>query len=240
MDEAASRLKIELDSMPTEIDVIEREIMQREMERQALKKEKDPASKERLGKLEKELADLKESSAKLKAQWQNEKGEIDKAREAAGGAGEFADAARTGAAARRIGARERDSIRTHSRDHAASWRSTTRSSARCRRAAQMLKEEVTEEDIAQVVSSWTHIPVSRLQEGERQKLVKMEERLSQRVIGQKQAIAAVSNAVRRARAGFAGRESADRFVHFSRADRCRAKRSCRARWRSFCSTTRTP
>ncbi len=200
IDEAASRLKIELDSMPTEIDVIERDIMQREMERQALKKEKDPASKERLTKLEKELADLKEQSAKLKAQWQNEKGEIDKARKLQ----EALEAARTELEQ----AQRRNELAKASEIQYGRIPELTRQLdehnkklGQLQENGQMLKEEVTEEDIAEVVSSWTHIPVSRLQEGERQKLVKMEERLSQRVIGQKPAILAVSNAVRRARAG---------------------------------------
>ncbi|MEP6811149.1 MAG: Clp protease N-terminal domain-containing protein, partial [Chthoniobacterales bacterium] len=200
MDEAASRLKIELDSMPTEIDVIEREIMQREMERQALKKEKDSASKERLGKLEKELADLKEESSKLKAQWQNEKGEIDKARKLQ----EELDAFRTQLEqAQRRGELARASEIQYGRipEITQKLEQHNQKLSELQSSGQMLKEEVTEEDIAQVVSSWTHIPVSRLQEGERQKLVKMEERLAQRVIGQKEAIAAVSNAVRRARAG---------------------------------------
>jgi ATP-dependent Clp protease ATP-binding subunit ClpB len=200
VDEAASRLKIELDSMPTEIDVIEREIMQDEMERQALKKEKDPASKERLAKIEKELADLKEQSAKLKAQWQNEKGEIDKARklqeELESLKTQLEQAQRRGelATASEIQYGRIPEVTRQLNEHNAKL-------GQLQETGQMLKEEVTEEDIAQVVSSWTHIPVSRLQEGERQKLVKMEERLSQRVIGQKQAIKAVSNAVRRARAG---------------------------------------
>ena len=200
MDEAASRLKIELDSMPTEIDVIEREIMQREMERQALKKEKDPASKERLGKLEKELADLKEQSSKLKAQWQNEKGEIDKARKLQ----EELDSFRTQLEqAQRRGelARASEIQYGHIPEITQKLEEHNVKLGALQASGQMLKEEVTEEDIAQVVSSWTHIPVSRLQEGERQKLVKMEERLGQRVIGQKEAIVAVSNAVRRARAG---------------------------------------
>ncbi|MGI8820748.1 MAG: ATP-dependent chaperone ClpB [Chthoniobacterales bacterium] len=200
IDEAASRLKIELDSMPTEIDVIEREIMQREMERQALMKEKDPASKERLGKLEKELADLKEKSATLKAQWQNEKGEIDKSRKLQ----EELEALRTQLEqAQRRGELAKASEIQYGRmpELARQLEQHNAKLGQLQEAGQMLKEEVTEEDIAQVVSSWTHIPVSRLQEGERQKLVKMEERLAQRVIGQKEAVSAVSNAVRRARAG---------------------------------------
>ncbi|CAN5301277.1 ATP-dependent chaperone ClpB [soil metagenome] len=200
VDEAASRLKIELDSMPTEIDVIEREVMQREMERQALKKEKDPASKERLQKLEKELADLREQSAKLKAQWQNEKGEIDKARKLQ----EELEALRTALEqAQRRGELAKASEIQYGRipEVTRQLEEHNQKLGELQQGGQMLKEEVTEEDIAQVVSSWTHIPVSRLQEGEREKLVKMEERLSQRVIGQKEAISAVSNAVRRARAG---------------------------------------
>ncbi len=200
MDEAASRLKIELDSMPTEIDMIERDIMQREMERQALKKEKDAASKERLAKLEKELADFKEQSAKLKAQWQNEKGEIDKSRKLQ----ESLEAARTELEqAQRRGELARASEIQYGRIPVltSQMEEHNRKLSQLQESGQMLKEEVTEEDIAEVVSSWTHIPVSRLQEGERQKLVKMEERLGQRVIGQKEAIKAVSNSVRRARAG---------------------------------------
>src|SRR6266545_2297900 len=161
VDEAASRLKIELDSMPTEIDVIEREIMQHEMERQALKKEKDPASKEQLDQLRTELE---------RAQ---RRGELAKASEIQYG---------------RIPELEKklaDQTAKASKD----------------RQSTLLREEVTEEDIAEVVSSWTHIPVSRLQEGEREKLVKLEAHLHQRVIGQDEAIKAVSNAVRRARAG---------------------------------------
>jgi ATP-dependent Clp protease ATP-binding subunit ClpB len=200
MDEAASRLKIELDSMPTEIDVSEREVMQLEMERQALKKEKDPASKERLAKLEKELADLKEQSSQLKAQWQSEKAEIDKSRKLQ----EQIDAAKTELEQ----AQRRGDLSKASEIQYGKIPELTRQIdehnkklAQIQKGAQMLKEEVTEEDIAEVVASWTGIPVSRLREGEREKLVKMEERLSKRVIGQKLAITAVSNAVRRARAG---------------------------------------
>ena len=198
VDEAASRLKIELDSMPTEIDVIEREIMQHEMERQALKKEKDPASKERLKKLEKELAGLKEKSNALKAEWQKEKAILDEQRkwkaeldqlrtelERAQRRGELAKASEIQYG--RIPELERKL------DEATAKSAKTKKS--------LLREEVTEEDIAEVVSSWTHIPVSRLQEGEREKLVKLEQHLHLRVVGQDEAIKAVSNAVRRARAG---------------------------------------
>ncbi|MGI9087888.1 MAG: ATP-dependent chaperone ClpB [Chthoniobacterales bacterium] len=200
IDEAGSRLKIELDSMPTEVDALEREIMQREMERQALKKEKDPASKERLTKIERELANQKEESAKLKAQWQNEKAEIDKARKLQ----ESLEAVRTELEqAQRRGELARASELQYGRipELTRQLEEHNKKLSQLQETGQMLKEEVTEEDIAEVVSSWTHIPVSRLQEGERQKLVKMEQRLRERVVGQAEAITAISNAVRRARAG---------------------------------------
>ena len=201
MDEAASRLKIELDSMPTEIDQIERQIMQLEMERQALKKEKDEASRDRLAKIEKELADLREQSARMKAQWQSEKGEIDKSRKLQ----EQIDALRTEleqferrgdlTKASEIKYDRIPKLTRQLQEHNAQLGGMQED------GRQMLKEEVTEEDIAEVVSSWTGIPVSRLQEGEREKLVHMEERLGARVIGQRKAITAVANAVRRARSG---------------------------------------
>jgi ATP-dependent Clp protease ATP-binding subunit ClpB len=198
MDEAASRLKIELDSMPTEVDVIEREIMQREMERQALKKEKDPASKERLKKLEKELASLKEKSSGLKAEWQKEKAVIDEQRKVK----EELEQARTDLERlQRRGELGKASELQYGRIPDLEKKLREIEEKIAVGGNRLLREEVTEEDIAEVVSSWTHIPVSRLQEGEREKLVKMEERLRQRVVGQKEAIVAVSNAVRRARAG---------------------------------------
>jgi ATP-dependent Clp protease ATP-binding subunit ClpB len=197
VDEAASRLKIELDSMPTEIDVIEREIMQHEMERQALKKEKDPASKERLKRLEKELAELRERADALKAEWQAEISALEEQRKVK----EELDKARTELEqAQRRGELAKASEIQYGRIPALE-RKLDQMTAEAKGKQHLLREEVTEDDIAEVVSSWTHIPVSRLQEGEKQKLVKMEERLMQRVIGQKQAIVAVSNAVRRARAG---------------------------------------
>ncbi len=198
MDEAASRLKIELDSMPTEVDVVEREIMQHEMERQALKKEKDAASKERLKKLEKELAELKEKSSALKAEWQKEKAVIDGQRKIK----EALDQVRTELErAQRRGELGKASELQYGRIPELEKKLRDIEEKIKEGGNRLLREEVTEEDIAQVVSSWTHIPVSRLQEGEREKLVAMEARLMQRVVGQKQAIVAVSNAVRRARAG---------------------------------------
>src|SRR6201997_2641589 len=200
VDEAASRLKIELDSLPTEIDQIEREVMQREMERQALKNEKDDASRRRLERLEKELSDLREQSAQLKAQWQNEKQVIEQSRrlqeqienlklesEQAQRRGDLAKASEI-----QYGRLPELNIQLAE--------ANTRLS-QLQKSKQILKEEVTEEDMAEVVSSWTGIPVSRLQESQREKLVHMEDRLGERVIGQREAIKAVSNAVRRARAG---------------------------------------
>jgi ATP-dependent Clp protease ATP-binding subunit ClpB len=199
VDEAASRLKIELDSMPTEIDVIEREIMQHEMERQALKKEKDPASKERLKKLEKELAELKEKSSALKAEWQKEKAVIEEQRKWK----EELDQLRTelDRAQRRGELAKASEIQYGRIPQLEKKLADATAKAAKDRQSTLLREEVTEEDIAEVVSSWTHIPVSRLQEGEREKLVKLEQHLHQRVVGQDEAIKAVSNAVRRARAG---------------------------------------
>ena len=198
MDEAASRLKIELDSMPTEVDVVEREIMQREMERQALKKEKDPASKERLKKLEKELAGLKEKSSALKAEWQKEKAVIDEQRKIK----EALDQARTELErAQRRGELGKASELQYGRIPELEKKLRDIEEKIKEGGNRLLREEVTEEDIAQVVSSWTHIPVSRLQEGERQKLVRLEEHLHQRVVGQDTAIKAVASAIRRARAG---------------------------------------
>src|SRR5213076_3362006 len=185
VDEAASRLKIELDSMPTEIDMIEREIMQHEMERQALKKEKDAASKERLKKLERELAELKEKSSALKAEWQKEKAQIteqaklkeqlDQLRtelERAQRRGELAKASeiqygRIPDLEKKLAAMEA-SAQSAPETSAKSARQTSGAPRR-----RLLREEVTEEDIAQVVSSWTGIPVSRLQEGERAKLLRL-------------------------------------------------------------------
>ncbi len=201
VDEAASRPKFELDSKPTEIDQLDRQIMQGEMERTALKKEKDAASRERVQKLDQELADLKEQSARLNAQFQAEKAQIEEARKIQ----RNVDAARTDLE----GAQRRGELSTASEiqygrlpelqrqldAHNAKLAEVQRDGSR------MLQEEVTPNDIADVVSSWTRIPVSRMNEGEREKLVKMEERLGQRVIGQREAIEAVANAVRRSRSG---------------------------------------
>lgn len=200
MDEAASRLKIELDSMPTEIDQIERQVMQLEMERQALEKESDDASAIRLAKVREEMANLKEESATLMARWRNEKAVIDVVREAQEQMEELKIEAEQ---AKRIGDLNRASEITYGSipDAEKQLEQAQLKLLQLQGGERILKEEVTEEDIAHVVSTWTHIPVSRLQEGEREKLVQMEQRIGERVIGQGEAIEAVSNAVRRARAG---------------------------------------
>jgi len=200
VDEAASRLRMELDSMPTEIDQLQRQIMQLEIEQNALKKEKDEASRERLKRLEKDLANFKEQATRLKAQWQNEKAginavsvinsQIEQAKL------ELEQAQRRGDlnAAAQI---QYGRLPELQKKLAAAEKALREKPA----AQRLLHEEVTDEDIARVVSSWTGIPVSRMLETERQKLVKMEERLEQRVVGQKEAIQAVANAVRRSRSG---------------------------------------
>jgi ATP-dependent Clp protease ATP-binding subunit ClpB len=200
VDEAGSRLKIELDSMPTEIDQIEREIMQLEMERQALQKERDEASQQRLAKLEKELSDLKEKSSQLKAQWQSEKQVIERSRKLQE---QIENLKIELDQAQRRGDLGKASEIQYGRlpELMKEFNAHNQRLAELQKSQQMLKEEVTPEDIAEVVSSWTGIPLSRLQESQKEKLIHMEERLGQRVIGQREAITAVSHAVRRARAG---------------------------------------
>ena len=201
VDEAAARLKIELDSMPTEIDQIEREAMQLEMERQALAKEEDADSKARLEKITKDLADLKEKSGSMIAKWKSEKEVLDAVRREQ----EKIEALKLESErAKRMGDLTRASEITYGElpeAQRALAEGKEKLSKMQKEDGGLLKEEVTEGDIAKVVATWTGIPAARLQEGERAKLVHMEERLGARVIGQKQAVKAVSDAVRRARAG---------------------------------------
>jgi ATP-dependent Clp protease ATP-binding subunit ClpB len=200
VDEAASKLRMEIDSMPVELDELERHIMQLEIEREALRKEKDKSSKERLAKLEKDLADLKEDRGRLAAHWQQEKDAIQASRKLK----EEQEALRLEIEkAQRAGDYTKASELQYGRVPALEQRIREEEArlADVQKGKRMLKEEVDEEDIADVVSKWTHIPVSRLMEGEVQKLIHMEERLHNRVIGQDEAIGAVSNAIRRARAG---------------------------------------
>ncbi len=200
VDEAASHLRIEIDSLPTEIDEVERRVVQLEIERQALVKEKDKASRERREKLERELADLRERSAGMKAHWQQEKAAIARIRaakekiekvrfeaERATQAGDLGKAAelRYG----QMPALEKELSAENEK------------LAALQKTQRMLKEEVDAEDVAEVVAKWTGIPVSRMLEGEVERLVKMEERLRVRVVGQDEALMLVANAVRRSRAG---------------------------------------
>jgi len=200
IDEAASRLRIEIDSMPTEIDQVERRIKQLEIERAALRKETDEASRERLQKLEQELADLNEQDAAMKAHWLQEKDHIDRIRALKS---RIEQSHRELELAERDGDLERAAEIRHGRlpqlERELAEENEKLTTLQTDR--KMLKEEVDEEDIAEVVSKWTGIPVSRLMEGEVQKLVHMEDNLHRRVVDQSEAVSAVSNAIRRARAG---------------------------------------
>ncbi|HUR18592.1 MAG TPA: AAA family ATPase [Acidimicrobiales bacterium] len=199
VDEAGSRLRIEIDSVPTEIDVVERRMRQLEIERLALAKEIDPGSVERLGKLEEELANLREQSDAMRGHWQAEKEAISAIR----------------SLKEELEAKHHAVDRERDLERAAEIRygqipelehmveEATARLARLQSAQKMLKEEVDAEDVAEVVSKWTGVPVSRLLEGEVAKLVRMEEVLHERVIGQDEAVGAVANAIRRSRAGLA-------------------------------------
>ncbi len=216
IDEAASRLRMELDSMPTEIDQLERQIMQLEIEQSALKKERDEASRERLKKIEKDLANLKERATQLKAQWQNEKAAIN----AVGVVNSQIEQAKLELEQ----AQRQNDLNLAAQiqygrlpDLQKKLAAAEKSLHEKPEGQRLLHQEVTDEEIAQVVASWTGIPVSRMLESEREKLTKMEERLEQRVIGQREAIEAVANAVRRSRSGL----------------------QPPGRWPNSCSTTRT-
>jgi ATP-dependent Clp protease ATP-binding subunit ClpB len=200
IDEAASRLRIEIDSMPTEIDEVERRIQQLEIEQQALGKEKDEASMARREAIERELADLRERSSEMKAHWQGEKDAIEAIRH---GKGRLEQAHREAERAERDANLQRaaelrygeiPSLEQEVKEHEARL-------AGIQSDVTFLKEEVDDEDVAEVVAKWTGIPVSKLMESEVAKLVHMEERLHERVIGQDDAVEAVSNALRRSRAG---------------------------------------
>ena len=199
IDEAASKLRIEIDSLPLELDEVERKITQHEIERQALLKEKDPASQERLARVDKELAELKSTRETLRAHWEKEKSTIQKIRELKekieAAKREEQQAEREGNLAKvaeirygRIGELQKQLEKEN------------QTLASLQKEKKMLKEEVEAEDVAAVVAKWTGIPVSKMMEGEIEKLLKMESRLQMRVVGQEEAIRLVSNAVRRARA----------------------------------------
>jgi ATP-dependent Clp protease ATP-binding subunit ClpB len=200
VDEAASRLRIEIDSMPIEVDVVERRIRQLEIEKAALAKETDEVSKQRLQAIEAELAELTEKRSAMVAHWENEKRAITEIRDLK----EQLEAARTEAErAEREGDLERAAQLRYGtmRELEQEIEAKTRQLDELQGEQKMLKEEVDEEDIAEIVSKWTGIPVTRLMEGEIQKLVRLEEVLHERVIGQDDAVTAVANAIRRSRAG---------------------------------------
>src|ERR1700722_3033599 len=195
IDEAASRLRMEIDSKPEPIDELDRRIIQLKIEREALKKENDPASKERLKNVEREIAELEQRSAALTAQWQKEKEKLSEVKRLQ----EQLDHARSELeTAQRRGDLQRAGELMYSIIPGLEKRLAEGSAVG---QTQMLKLEVTEQQVAEVVSRWTGIPVDRMLEGEREKLIHMEEKLSQRVVGQEAAIAVVADAVRRARAG---------------------------------------
>jgi ATP-dependent Clp protease ATP-binding subunit ClpB len=201
IDEAASRLKIEIDSVPTEIDEVERRIQQLEIEREALRKETDEASKARLEALEGDLANLREEATELRVRWQNEKEPIEAIKEAKA---KLEEAKVEAERAEREADLER-AAKLRYGEIPELEKIVAEQDARLAElhagGGTMLADEVTEEDVAEVVAKWTGIPVSRLMEGEVEKLIQMEQRLHERVIGQDEAIAAVSNALRRSRAG---------------------------------------
>jgi ATP-dependent Clp protease ATP-binding subunit ClpB len=201
IDEAASRLKIEIDSVPTEIDEVERRIQQLEIEREALRKETDDASKARLEALEGDLANLREEATELRTRWQNEKEPIEAIKEAKA---KLEEARLEAERAERDADLER-AAKLRYGEIPELEKTVAEQDARLAElhagGGTMLADEVTEEDVAEVVAKWTGIPVSRLMEGEVEKLIQMEERLHDRVIGQDEAIEAVSNALRRSRAG---------------------------------------
>ena len=200
IDEAAARLKMEIDSMPTEIDEIERRIMQLEIEREALKKEKDAGSKEKLTAIEESIANLKEESDTLKTHWKREKEHITKIR----GAKEEIDQLRSDAEkAQRDGDLSTASELLYGQlpDLEEKVEKLSKELTEIQKDKKMLKEEVDADDIASIVAKWTGVPVTRLLEGEVEKLIHMEDRLHDRVIGQDDPITSVSNALRRSRAG---------------------------------------
>ncbi len=200
IDEAASRLRMEIDSMPTEIDEIERRIMQLQIEEQALMKETDSASKDRLKKLQKELANLREQSDELKVHWQNEKKAIKNIRDIKE---KIENVKIETERAERTGDLNRAAELKYGQLPALEKELEARNKklAELQKDQKMLTEEVTPEDIAEVVAKWTGIPVAKMMEGEVEKLIHMEDRLRERVVGQDDALRKVANAVRRARAG---------------------------------------
>jgi ATP-dependent Clp protease ATP-binding subunit ClpB len=202
VDESAASLRIEIDSMPIEIDEVERKIIQLEIEKQALKKDKDTSSQERLKKIEQELSSLKEERDSMKLHWNNEKEGIQKIHETKSNIEKSkleAEKAEREGNLNRVAELKYGVLPQLQKD----LEGENKKLASLQKETKMLKEEVDEEDIAEIVSKWTGIPVGRLMEGEANKLVRMEEELKQRVVGQDEAIRLISNAIRRSRVGIA-------------------------------------
>ena len=200
VDEAAAKIKMEIDSMPTEIDVVQRRLTQMQIEQEALKRERDAASKARLDDLRKELSDLEEQLMAMKAHWLREKEIIDEVRKASAKLEDYRAEAEL---AQRKGDLGKAAEISYGKipELEKKVEELRRSLAKVQEKTAYLKEEVTDQDIAEIIAKWTGIPVSKMLEGEMQKLLKMEEGLRARVVGQEEALVAVSNAVRRSRAG---------------------------------------
>ena len=202
IDEAASRLRIELTSMPQEIDELTRRLTQLQIEEQALQKEKDnPATKARLDAVRSQISELQEKISGLKAQWESEKAVITQINELKKQLEEVREDANARASARATSIAPPSCATDRSRRSSARSRRETAKLAEMQKSGALLREEVTEEDIAEIVSKWTGVPVTKMLESEMQKLVRMEDNLQRRVIGQEEAVRAVANAVRRSRAG---------------------------------------
>ena len=205
VDEAASRLRMQVDSKPEELDELDRRVMQLKIEREALRKEEDPASQDRLARLEKEVADLEERSREMTRRWEAEKGKVVEAKKTK----EELDKARTEV---ELAQRRGDLARASELLYGVIPQLERKLPAAGDGDSRLVNEAVTEEGIAAVVSRWTGIPVEKMLEGERAKLLRMEDQLRKRVVGQEEALEAVSKAVRRARAGLAGPQPADRLL----------------------------
>ena len=236
VDESAAKLRTEIDSMPQELDEVSRRVMQLEIEREALRKETDSASVRRLEQLEKELAELRERQAKLRVQWDAEKSAVAKLRSLREQIEETKvqiDRAERQYDLNRAAELRYGTLSQLEKDLAAEEQRLSQ-----RDGTRLSKEEVDEDDIAEVIARWTGIPVMKLLEGEREKLLHLEDELHRRVIGQDEAVDAVAEAVLRTRSRARRSQPSDRLVHLPGANRCRQDReSSRVRWRSICSTT---
>ena len=223
VDEAAARLRMQIDSKPEELDKLDRDIMQLKIEQEALKKETDPGSKDRLKRLEKELADLQEQADALTRKWKAEKRQAERGAEDQGASS--SRRATSSPIAQRNGEYQRAGELAYGMIPELEKQAERRRGGAAGVGAVVFEEAVTADDVAQVVSRWTGMPVDRMLEGESEKLLKMEDQLGKRVVGQAEAVRAVSTAVRRARAGLAGSEPADRLVHVPWPDRRRQDRT---------------